>query len=250
SAGAVVVLGVLLARVSASAAGYSSLGGYGRSAASLVNLLFLFVPLLGLSMGAAALVHDKERATLGYLLAQPVSVGEVYAGKAIGASAALCAMLLVGLGVFGAVLAASGVGGAANSVVGLSVFALLLGLSCLALGMAIGAVARRSSTSTPIVLGAWVLLAFLFDLAYAAAAIAWRPSPSILLAGILLDPLEVFRIAAISWMHGSAGIVGPVGELADHVLGASILPVFAGILAAWCIAAHAVGYVILRRWRP
>jgi hypothetical protein len=116
--------------------------------------------------------------------------------------------------------------------------------------MVIGALAHRSSTSTPIILGTWVVLAFLSDLAYAAAAIAWRPSPKLLLAGILVNPLEVFRIATISLMHGSAGIVGPVGELADRAWGPSLLPVFVGILATWGLAAHIAGYVALKRWRP
>src|SRR5262245_14867625 len=87
------VLALALSRAGLAAAGYAGLGGFGRTAASLVNALLLFVPLMGLNVGAQALAGDRERGTLLYLLAQPVSRAEVFWGKTLGAALALVAAL-------------------------------------------------------------------------------------------------------------------------------------------------------------
>ncbi len=57
-------LATALSGTSLAAAGYAGLGGFGRTAASLVNALLLFVPLLGLSIGAGSVAGDRERGTL------------------------------------------------------------------------------------------------------------------------------------------------------------------------------------------
>ena len=86
-------LAFALSSASLASAGYGGLGGFGRTAASLINALLLFVPLLGLSLGAASLAGDRERGTLLYLLAQPVNRAEVFFGKALGAGLGVAAAL-------------------------------------------------------------------------------------------------------------------------------------------------------------
>ncbi|MCA9909048.1 MAG: ABC transporter permease subunit, partial [Anaerolineae bacterium] len=54
---------------------------YSRTAASLINLVLLFVPLIGLTLGSANLASDRETGVLAYLLAQPVNRFEVLLGK-------------------------------------------------------------------------------------------------------------------------------------------------------------------------
>src|SRR5690606_22185651 len=55
--------------------------GFGRTSAGLLNLMLLMVPLIGLTIGAQAIVGDRQDRSLDYLLAQPVSPLEVYVGK-------------------------------------------------------------------------------------------------------------------------------------------------------------------------
>src|SRR5262245_58883703 len=69
------------------------MAGYSRTAASLVNLVLLFVPLIGLTLGAANLAGDRETGALAYLLAQPVTGAEVLLGKYLGVAGALLASL-------------------------------------------------------------------------------------------------------------------------------------------------------------
>ena len=99
----------------------SGLGGYGlagfsRTSAALINLVLLIVPLMGLTLGAMSLAGERERGSLAYLLAQPVTIGEVMLGKFIGLGLTLAAALAFGFGLAGVVIAwrgdaASGSGG-------------------------------------------------------------------------------------------------------------------------------------------
>ena len=91
-------LAFALSQASLASAGYSGLGGFGRTAASLINALLLFVPLLGLSVGANAIAADREKGSLAYLMAQPVNRAEIFFGKAVGSGVAVTAALAVGFG--------------------------------------------------------------------------------------------------------------------------------------------------------
>ena len=62
-------------------AGLAGVRGFGRTAAGLVNLVLLIVPLMGLTAGAQALAGERERGTLLYLLSQPVDRAELVLGK-------------------------------------------------------------------------------------------------------------------------------------------------------------------------
>src|SRR5688572_134085 len=117
-AGGFAALALALSQAGLASSGYAGLGGFGRTAASLVNALLLFVPLIGLSVGAGILASDRERGTLVYLLAQPVSRAEVFLGKALGAALAVIAALGLGFGMAGFGLASAG-GGNAGAYLGL-----------------------------------------------------------------------------------------------------------------------------------
>ena len=62
----------------------SGLAGFDRTTAGLLNLALLFVPLLGLSLGALGVAGELEDGSLATLLAQPLTRMEVFAGKYLG----------------------------------------------------------------------------------------------------------------------------------------------------------------------
>ena len=101
-------LAFALAQAGMASSGYAGLGGFGRTAASLVNALLLFVPLIGLTVGAGVIAGERERGTLLYLLAQPVNRAEIFFGKALGAALAVLAALALGFGLAGIGLASAG----------------------------------------------------------------------------------------------------------------------------------------------
>src|SRR3989338_6928294 len=69
-------------------AGLGTLGiaGFGRTAASLLNLVLIIVPLMGLLLGAMSISGEREQGTLVTLLAQPVTASEVFIGKYLGSA--------------------------------------------------------------------------------------------------------------------------------------------------------------------
>src|SRR5690606_39909351 len=58
--------------------------GFGRTAAGLINLVLFLAPLMGLTLGAQAISGEREQGTLAYLLAQPVSLVEIFVAKFLG----------------------------------------------------------------------------------------------------------------------------------------------------------------------
>jgi Cu-processing system permease protein len=239
-------LALALSRASLVSAGYSGLGGFGRTAASLINALLLFVPLLGLIIGAGLIAGDRERGTLSYLLAQPVTRAEIFAGKALGGTMALASALALGFGLAALGLASAG-GGSPEAFLALAGFTLLLAIALLGLGLAISARARRASTASGAALIAWLALVFLSDLGLVGASLALRPSPATLLAMLLANPLQTFKVAAIYGLHTSLDALGPVGQYAMHRFGDGLPWLFVLVLAAWIAAAYSAAYVLFRR---
>ena len=72
-----------LSRLALDGASLAGFAGFGRTAASLVTLVLLIVPLMGLTLGAASIAGERERGTLSTLLAQPIARVDVLLGKLV-----------------------------------------------------------------------------------------------------------------------------------------------------------------------
>ncbi len=74
------VLASALSYLSLAGTGTFGYAGYGLTSASLINLVILIVPLMGLTAGAGSVAAERENRTLAYLLAQPIYRFELLAG--------------------------------------------------------------------------------------------------------------------------------------------------------------------------
>ncbi len=239
-------LALALSQAGLAAAGYAGLGGFGRTAASLVNALLLFVPLMGLSVGANALAGDRERGTLLYLLAQPVSRAEVFWGKALGAALALVAALALGFGLAGAALAAGGAGDA-RAYLGLAVFTVLLALASLGLGFVISSLTRKAATAAGASMLAWLALVFFSDLGLAGLTLAARPAPAALFGLLLANPLQVFKLGAIYSLRATLDTLGATGQYALHHFGGALPGLLLAVLVGWSVAAFSLAFGLFCR---
>lgn len=239
-------LGLALSQAGLAAAGYAGLGGFGRTAASLVNALLLFVPLIGLIVGAGAVAGDRERGALLYLLAQPVSRAEVFFGKALGAALAVIAALGLGFGFAGLGLAFSG---DTNATVYLSMggSVLLLALACLGLGFVISTITRKASTASGAALITWLVLVFFGDLGIVGATLSLRPTPAALLGMLLANPLQAFKLSAIYNLRSALDILGPVGQYAVYRFDAALPLILLGLLLAWIVITFGIAFVLFNR---
>jgi Cu-processing system permease protein len=239
-------LALALSQAGLSAAGYAGLGGFGRTAASLINALLLFVPLIGLSVGAGSLAADRERGTLLFLLAQPVSRGEIFAGKALGAALAVMTALALGFGLAGLGLGMSG-GGETTIYLALVAYTLLLALVALGLGFIISSLTRKAAAASGAALILWLALVFLADLGVLGAALTWRPNPAGLLGLLLINPLQIFKLGAIYSLRATLDSLGPVGQYALFRFGEQLPLLLIGLLALWALAAFAVAFTIFNQ---
>jgi Cu-processing system permease protein len=241
------LLSTALAWLGASTFSAAGLAGFARTGLSLVNLALLLVPLVGLTLGALAIAAERERGTLLCLLAQPVVAGEILAGKFLGLALVLGATLGCGFGVGALVISwKTGVEqiGAYVAVIG---FTWMLALATLSLGLVISALARTSAAAVGVALLAWLGLVFFGDLGLMATSVTFRIGAGPLLALALLNPLQVFKTAAVVAIDGGGEALGAAGMFAAERYGAALLPLLAAALLAWTTLPLGLAWMLLRK---
>jgi len=215
--------------------GYYGFANFGRTAASLINLVLLVVPLMGLVAGAQSIAAERERGTLAYVLAQPVSRVEVFLGKFLGQALALGGAIVGGFGISALVLALRGSGGEIGALLCLVGLAVLLSCASLSVGMLISTLTRSSAAALGSAIFLWLGLAFAGDLALIGAAMMTKLGMNTVFALNLLNPLSVYRMAAVLSLRSSLEILGPAGLYAVRTYGAMLFPFFVLALGMWVV---------------
>lgn len=243
------VLALALSWLSLAGTGSMGFAGFGRTAAGLINLVMLIVPLMALTAGAGSLAGERERGTLNYLLSQPVSRVEILLGKYIGLAIALLASLALGFGISATVIAMrSGSAGAeASSFIRLVALAYLLSLAMLSVGFVISALARKSGVAMAAALFTWLTLVFIGDLGLMGSALAFKMQVQQLFHLCLVNPLQVFKFASLGSINASLDVLGPAGLYATQTYGQLLNAIFIAALIAWVIVPLGLAQVIFSR---
>jgi Cu-processing system permease protein len=235
----------------------SSLGGgsgwqdIDDTIAGMMSIVTFLIPIIGLMLGYAAIVGEKESGSLQLLLSYPVHRYEVLVGKFLGLSSVLAFASMIGFGVSGAVIGMN-ITGMQWSEYGVFIVAsFLIGFAYIALSICFSAVLQKRSTA----LGLSVLLWFLF-------AIIWNTILLVLLVvteNIDLSPGTEF--VAPTWYHVAALInpvtayqtlvavnIGPVSaNIAGELPSFYSTPIALTVLLAWIAVPLLVAFVIFRR---
>jgi Cu-processing system permease protein len=230
-----VALALGLSYLSLSGVGFSGFAGFGRTAASLINLTLLIVPLMALTVGAGSLASESERGTLAYLVAQPLSRLEILAGKYLGLAGALLASLALGFGLAGLLLGLRGSAGDVTIYLAQVALAFLLALAALSTGFLISALTERGAAAMGTALFLWLLFVFLGDLGMMGTAIVMQLDITQLFWMALANPLQVFKLAAILNLQSTLELLGPVGMFARREYGDALLPMLLAVLALWIV---------------
>ena len=246
-AGAFVVLSVALAVLIDSSAGYSGVSGFGRTSAGLINLVLFLAPLMGLTLGAQALTSERERGTLSFLLAQPVSLFEVFISKFIGLAMAIATAIVTGFALATLTISYMSGGKGMDIFLQLTALTVLLAVVSLSVGYLISSVAHRTSTALGVAVVAWLGLVLIGDLGLMGTAIMFKLSPSTLLTITIVNPLESYRIASIGLLRDSLELLGPAGLVATDRFGSATGWVLTGILVVWVILPLGIAYVAMSR---
>jgi Cu-processing system permease protein len=220
-------------------AGYVLSGGSGvqdfaRTAASLVQVVILLVPLTALLLGVLALASDRGNAEL--LFSQPVSRAAILLGRVLGLYLALFSAQAIGFGAAGLVIySQAGEDGISGFLVVVAAAFLLTGV-CLGLAalIAAGNIGRRRSRALALALVVWLLLVVIADLAALGAASLLRSGAAsrLLITAAVVNPVGATRTAALLLIEGTAAF----GSASLALLRFSGGPVQAGLLLAGSIA--------------
>jgi Cu-processing system permease protein len=204
---AVVFAGLSLAVASS---GYILSGGSGvqdfaRTAASMVQLVLLLVPLTSLLMGALALTPERGASELLY--SQPVPRRTILLGKLLGLFEALAAAQALGFGAAGVVIftqaGGEGLGAFLLLAVGsLTLTAVFLGVAAL---IAAGAPERGRARVLAVALVVWFAAVVVFDVAALGLA-SLLPSGAasrVLIVAVLINPADAVRTGTLLTAEGT-----------------------------------------------
>jgi Cu-processing system permease protein len=227
--------------------GYSGFAGFGRTAASLINLVLLIIPLMALTLGAGSLAGEQERGTLSYLLSQPVNRIELLIGKYLGLAAALLGAIALGFG-FSAIIIAGQGGQTDAGAFGLLVaFSFVLALGMLSLGFLISALNRKAAVATGVALFLWLILVFVGDLGLMGTALVFKLPIQTLFNMALIHPLQVFKMSALVGINATLDVLGPVGIYAMQTYRDNLSWLFVASLVAWVVLPLALAGIIFNR---
>ncbi len=234
--------------------GYILSGGSGiqdftRTAASLLQLVLLLVPLTALVMGVLALTPDKGGAELLY--AQPVARRTVLLGTLLGLFQAFVAAEALGFGAAGLVIftQAGDEGLPGFAMVAAGAAALTAIFLALAGAVSAGQVGRRRVRALATALVLWFAMALLFDVVVLAVASLLRSGHAsrLLITSVLVNPIDAVRTGALLSIEGTAAF-GPASlallRFTNGTVGAAAavtLSLLFWILAPLAVAARRLG---------
>ena len=204
--------------------------GFARVTLSLMNLVLIVVPLTGLMLGVTSIAGGGE--SLSLLLAQPVSRGEVLAGKFLGLAAALGIAQALGFGGGGVVVALNGGMDQVPAFLVLTALSLALGWITLATAICIAAIWPDRLRAMTMALLLWLLMVIAYDLVVlgATALLSGLPLQRVLFPALILNPVDLVRVLT-TLAVGSGALFGPTsavlmrtfGTTAGVALGLSVL---------------------------
>jgi Cu-processing system permease protein len=235
-----------LSTLGLSGVGTFGIAGFGRTVASLINLVVVIVPLMGLLLGAISISGERERGSLIGLLAQPITPVELLVGKFLGMMVSLTAAILVGYGLSGIVIAWYGGLAKISSYFALVTLTLLIGCVHLSIGFCISIASPKSTMALSLAIILWLGIVFVSDLGLIGMTLVLRLSPQILLFLTLINPAQLFKLASIEAIQGSLEILGAAGIYAEEIFGSWLSTVLIFFLIIWILIPMGISIVMFR----
>lgn len=230
--------------------GGSGMQDFARTAASLVELVLLMVPLAALVTGVTALTPDAGSAELLY--SQPIARHTILIGKLLGLLLALVAAEAIGFGASGLVLFArtgSGGLGAFAGVAGAAVLLTMLFL-CLAAAITGGGASRSRSRNLAVALVVWLGGVVLFDVAALgiASMLPSNAASRVLMVSAVANPIDAVRTGTLMAVEGTTAFGGASLAFLRFTHGATGAACWlAASVVFWTLASLAVGVRRLER---
>ncbi len=222
--------------------------GLSRMLLIFIQVTIIILPIFILITTVKSISGDRESNVLEYMLSFPVSLKEYYWGKMLGRFATVFLPVFFAL-IMGVIFGLIKGGDLPWDMVFLY-SALLFSLCFVFLGLAffLSSIVK----STDIALGSsfvvWIVLLAFIDIALIGLMLQNRINDDLIITLAMLNPVEVFRIGAITLFDPELTVIGPVAYYLLDSLGAGMLilyaiiyPIILGGLFAW------FGYIAFRK---
>lgn len=192
--------------------------GLSRLLLMYIQVTIVILPIFILITTVRSISGDRDNHILEYMLSFPISLSHYYWGKILGRFAT------VFLPVLFAMVLALFIGLLKGANVPWSIFLLYSGLlfalssSFLGIAFLISSVVKSSEIALGLSFFVWIFLLAFIDIALISLMMQNRLSEELIIAISLINPMEVFRVSAISLFDPELTVMGPVAYyLLDNI---------------------------------
>jgi len=214
--------------------------GLSRLLLMYIQVTIVILPIFILITTVRSISGDRDSHILEYMLSFPISLKQYYWGKVFGR------FITVFLPVFMAMVFAILYGVFKGADVPWSIFFLYTGLlfamSSAFLGIAffVSSIVKSSEMALGISFFVWIFLLAFIDIALISLMMQERMSTGLIIGIALVNPMEIFRVAAISLFDPELTVMGPVAFYILDMMSQKmfvflsvVYPLFLGLLFAF-----------------
>jgi len=214
--------------------------GLSRLLLMYIQVTIVILPIFILITTVRSISGDRDNHILEYMLSFPISLSQYYWGKIIGR------FTTVFLPVFFAMILALVIGTIKGTLLPWNIFllysGLLFSLSAAFLGISflISSVVKSSEVALGLSFFIWIFLLAFIDIALISLMMQHRLGEGIIIAISLANPMEIFRVAAISLFDPELTVMGPVAfyildniRLSFFLLFSMVYPILLGLIFAF-----------------
>ncbi len=222
--------------------------GLSRLLLMYIQITIIILPIFILITTVRSISADRDNHILEYMLSFPISLRAYYWGKVIGRF--ITVFMPVFLAMVFAIIYGFSIGASIPWDIFLLYTGLLFSLSSAFLGIAffVSAFVKSSEVALGIAFFIWIFLLAFIDIALISVMLQNRVNDGVIISISLLNPMEVFRVAAISLFDPELTVMGPVAfYILDtinqkvFVLLSVLYPTLLGFLFAY------FGYITFRK---
>ena len=184
--------------------------GLSRLLLMYIQVTIVILPIFILITTVRSISGDRDNHILDYMLSFPISLKQYYWGKIIGR------FITVYLPVLIAMIIAIIYGTMKGASIPWNIFFLYTGLlfsmSSAFLGIAffISSFVKSSEVALGIAFFVWIVLLSFIDIALISLMMSQRMSTELIIFIAMVNPMEIFRVAAISLFDPELTVMGPV----------------------------------------
>ena len=201
--------------------------GLSRMLLIFIQVTIIILPIFILITTVKSISGDRESNVLEYMLSFPISLNHYYWGKMLGRFVTVFMPVFLAL-ILGVIFGLIKGGNLPWGIIFLySVLLFSLCFTFLGIAFFLSSIVK----STDIALGSsfivWILLLAFIDIALIGLMLQNRVDDSVILTLAMLNPIEVFRIGAISLFDPELTVIGPVAYYLLDTLGTNLLIIYA-----------------------